>query len=270
MTRTIFSKITSSLWVLTSFIPLFNGLGFVYIGNKYGNTNWFIEGLLYEVPWLLGIMTMPNLGVATLFFTIASLASFVSIIRSVMVDFTLQKQLDQSNLIEKSIEEKVNDVIDSLWVLISFIPILNGVGLAYKGKTSPKKSRITEGLVYTLPWIIGFITWGIQPVRSVAFELAFVFYFVSIVRSIMIASEPKPLYARDEIPSKEAEFKIKSNDTKVKQEEKESVNVKVEEGVIPAFQFYEKHFKELEELYPKKEKSTLESSIDLFKIQESC
>ena len=258
MTRTIFSKITSSLWVLTSFIPLFNGLGFVYIGNKYGNTNWFIEGLLYEVPWLLGIMTMPNLGVATLFFTIASLASFVSIIRSVMVDFTLQKQLDQSNLIEKSIEEKVNDVIDSLWVLISFIPILNGVGLAYKGKTSPKKSRITEGLVYTLPWIIGFITWGIQPVRSVAFELAFVFYFVSIVRSIMIASEPKPLYARDEIPSKEAEFKIKSNDTKVKQEEKESVNVKVEEGVIPAFQFYEKHFKELEELYPKKEKSTLE------------
>ena len=35
MTRTIFQKISSSLWVLISFIPLFNGLGFVYIGNKY-------------------------------------------------------------------------------------------------------------------------------------------------------------------------------------------------------------------------------------------
>ncbi|MBE6513005.1 MAG: hypothetical protein E7Z75_07705 [Methanobrevibacter olleyae] len=261
MTRTIFSKITSSLWVLISFIPLFNGLGFVYVGNKYGNTNWFVEGLLYEVPWLLGMMTMPNLGLATLFFTIAGLASWVSIIRSIMVDFTLQKQLDQSNIIDKSFEEKVNDVIDSLWVLISFIPILNGVGLAYKGKTIPKKSLITEGVVYTLPWVLGFIAWGVQPVRSIAFDLAFVLYFVSIVRSIMVASEPKPLYEnREQISAKEADFKVKSQ-TKENKEAKQkdkSAYVKTEDGVVPAFQFYKKQFKELEELYPKKEKSTLE------------
>ncbi len=140
MTRTIFQKITSSLWVLISFIPLFNGLGFVYIGNKYGNANWFAEGILYEIPWLLGLMSMSNFGVATVFFIIASLASYVSIIRSIMVDFKLQKQLNHSNVIDKSFEEKINEVVDSLWVMISFIPILNGVGLIYKGKTTPHKS----------------------------------------------------------------------------------------------------------------------------------
>ncbi|MBQ2962739.1 hypothetical protein [Methanobrevibacter sp.] len=259
MTRTIFQKITSSLWVLISFIPLFNGLGFVYIGNKYGNANWFAEGILYEIPWLLGLMSMSNFGVATVFFIIASLASYVSIIRSIMVDFKLQKQLNHSNVIDKSFEEKINDVVDSLWVMISFIPILNGVGLIYKGKTTPNKSWFTEGLVYELPWILGFITWGIQPVRSIAFEVALIFYFASIIRSVMVASEPKPIYGnRVEIPE-EAEFKVKSKETKEENKsEKESVGVKIEEGTIPAFQFYRKQFKELEDLYPQKEKNALE------------
>ena len=263
MTRTIFQKITSSLWVLTSFIPLFNGLGFVYIGNKYANTKWFTEGILYEIPWLLGIMTIPNLAVSTIFFTLGSLASFVNIIRSIMVDFQLQKMLDQSNRIEKTFEEKVEDVVDSLWVLTSFIPLLNGVGLIYKGKTTPKKSWLAEGILYELPWILGFIAWGIQPVRSIAFEVAFVFYFVSVIRSVMVATEPKPVYENRYDPfSQEAEFKEK-NEQKVEENKKsnvneEKVNVNIQEGVVPAFKFYEKKFNELEEIFPQKEKNAME------------
>ena len=262
MTRTIFQKITSSLWILISFIPLFNGLGFVYIGNKYANTKWFTEGILYEIPWLLGIMTMPNIAVSTIFFTLGSLASFVTIIRSIMVDFTLQKMLDQSGRIEKTFEEKIDDVVDSLWVLTSFLPLLNGVGLIYKGKATLKKSWLAEGILYELPWIIGFISWGIPAVRSVAFEVAFVFYFISIIRSVMVATEPKPVYANRYDPfSQEAEFKEKKEHNLMDNENKEDenkVNVNIQEGVVPAFKFYEKKFNELEEIFPQKEKNALE------------
>ena len=262
MTRTIFQKITSSLWVLISFMPLFNGLGFVYIGNKYANTKWFTEGILYEIPWLLGIMTIPNIAVSTIFFTLGSLASFVTLIRSIMVDFQLQKMLDQSGRIEKTFGEKVEDAVDSLWVLTSFIPLLNGVGLIYKGKTTPKKSWFTEGILYEIPWLLGFIAWGIQPVRSIAFEVAIVFYFVSVIRSVMVATEPKPLYASRYDPfSQEAEFKEKEqkvSENKDKEGMEEKVNVNIQEGVVPAFKFYEKKFNELEEKKKKKEKNALE------------
>ena len=259
MSRTIFQKITSSLWVLVSLIPLFNGLGFVYIGNKYANSKWFAEGVIYELPLILGVVTLPNIALATGFFTLGALTSFVSIVRSVMVDFTLQKQLDQSNVVEKSFEEKVDDVIDSLWVLVSFIPFFNGVGLIYKGNANPKKSWRMEGIIYELPWIIGILGIGFQSVRFVAFELAFVFYFVSIIRSIMVATEPKPLYAARDSFTKEAKFKPKKEQkVEVKKDKEEKVNVNVQEGVVPAFKFYDKKFDELAEIYPAKEKSTLE------------
>lgn len=261
MTRTIFQKITSSLWVLISFIPFFNGLGFVYIGNKYANAQWFAEGIIYELPLILGLLTLPNLTVSTPMFIFGTLASMVSIVRSFMVDYTLQKDLDQSNVIETSLDEKIDGIINSLWVLISFIPLFNGLGLIYKGKTAPNKTWYLEGILYEIPWIIGILGIGFSQVRFVAFEAAVLFYFVSIIRSIMVATEPEPLYKyREQISTKEAEFKVKSEtkETKEAKQKDKSAEVKMEDGVVPAFQFYKKQFKELEELYPKKEKSTLE------------
>ena len=246
MSRTIFQKITSSLWVLVSFVPLFNGLGFVYIGNKYANSKWFAEGIIYELPLILGVITIPNIALATGFFTLGTLTSFVSIIRSIMVDFTLQKQLDQSNVPEISIESMVDNFINSLWVLSSFIPFFNGAGLIYKGKTLPKKSLYLEGILYELPWIIGLIGIGY-------------FYFVSIIRSIMVATEPKPIYAKRDSFAKEAKFRPKKEQkVEVKQKNEEKVTVDVQEGVVPAFKFYEKQFNELEEIYPQKENNALE------------
>ena len=259
MSRTIFQKITSSLWVLVSFVPLFNGLGFVYIGNKYANSKWFAEGIIYELPLILGVITIPNIALATGFFTLGTLTSFVSIIRSIMVDFTLQKQLDQSNVPEISFEDMANNFINSLWVLLSFIPFFNGAGLIYKGKTLPKKSLYLEGILYELPWIIGLIGIGYSSVRFIAFEMAFVFYFVSIIRSIMVATEPKPIYAKRDSFAKEAKFRPKKEEkVEVKDKKEEKVTVDVQEGVIPAFKFYEKKFNELEEIYPQKENNALE------------
>ena len=259
MSRTIFQKITSSLWVLVSFIPIFNGLGFVYIGNKYANKNWFLEGILYEIPWLLGIMAMPNFALATILITVASLASYVSMIRAIIVDIRLQRELDQANLLEKSFEEKVDDVINSSWILLSFIPFLNGSGLIHKGRNTQKKSLLVEGIIYEIPWILGILAWSIQSVRFLAFELAFVFYFTSIVRSVMVNSGMDTFYETAHVSiGEKARSYVKSKDiNKLKIKEKEN-NYEVNDGVVPAFQFYEKKFKELEEIYPLKEKNTMD------------
>lgn len=260
MTRTIFQKITSSLWVLCSLIPFFNGLGFVYIGNKYANAKWFLEGILYELPLILGILALPRIEIATVFFAAGSLVKYVAIIRSLMVDYTLQKQLDNSDWALKKFEFKIDDAIDSLWVLISFIPLFNGVGFIYKGKNTPDKSLLSEGIIYEIPWILGFLSLAIQPLRFVSLKLAIVLYFTSVIRSVMVASEPKPLYENRDSYAKEAEFKLKSNEN-VKEKlniKKESAKVKAEDGVVPAFQFYKKQFKELEKIYPQKEKNAME------------
>ena len=260
MTRTIFQKITSSLWVLCSFIPFFSGLGLIYVGNKYANAKWFMEGIAYELPSIIGVLAIQRIEVATVFFVIGSLVPYVAFIRSIMVDFTLQKQLDKTEMVSTSFEEKINSIIDSLWVLISFIPIFNGFGLIYKGKTNPNKSLLTEGIVYEIPWALGILSLAVPPLRFISLKLAIVFYFASVIRSVMVANEPKPLYANKDINAKEADFKLKSNECKEEKInlKKESVDVKSEDGVVPAFQFYKKQFNELEEIYPQKEKNAME------------
>ena len=260
MTRTIFQKITSSLWVLCSFIPFFSGLGLIYVGNKYANAKWFMEGIAYELPSIIGVLAIQRIEVATVFFVIGSLVPYVAFIRSIMVDFTLQKQLDKTEMVSTSFEEKIDSIIDSLWVLISFIPVFNGFGLIYKGKTNPNKSLLTEGIVYEIPWALGILSLAVPPLRFISLKLAIVFYFASVIRSVMVANEPKPLYANKDINAKEADFKLKSNGCKEEKInlKKESVDVKSEDGVVPAFQFYKKQFKELEEIYPQKEKNAME------------
>lgn len=260
MTRTIFQKITSSLWVLCSFIPFFSGLGLIYVGNKYANAKWFMEGIAYELPSIIGVLAIQRIEVATVFFVIGSLVPYVAFIRSIMVDFTLQKQLDKTEMVSTSFEEKINSIIDSLWVLISFIPIFNGFGLIYKGKSNPNKSLLTEGIVYEIPWALGILSLAVPPLRFISLKLAIVFYFASVIRSVMVANEPKPLYANKDINAKEADFKLKSNECKEEKInlKKESVDVKSEDGVVPAFQFYKKQFNELEEIYPQKEKNAME------------
>ena len=260
MTRTIFQKITSSLWVLCSFIPFFSGLGLIYVGNKYANAKWFMEGIAYELPSIIGVLAIQRIEVATVFFVIGSLVPYVAFIRSIMVDFTLQKQLDKTEMVSTSFEDKIASIVDSLWVLISFIPVFNGFGLIYKGKTNPNKSLLTEGIVYEIPWALGILSLAVPPLRFISLKLAIVFYFASVIRSVMVANEPKPLYANKDINAKEADFKLKSNECKEEKInlKKESVDVKSEDGVVPAFQFYKKQFNELEEIYPQKEKNAME------------
>ncbi len=89
----IFEKIRRSWWVILSFIIFLNGIGFLYIGSKHNNRNWIIEGIAYEIPWLLyfaytvmfGNLNLNFLIPSSLMFLLALIILFVSIVRSVWV-----------------------------------------------------------------------------------------------------------------------------------------------------------------------------------------
>ena len=80
-------KILNSLWILASFVLVFNGFGFVYIGSKTGNRKWILEGIIYELPWIalmmeIGLVENPGTSIVS----IGMLMTLVSIIRSIYVN----------------------------------------------------------------------------------------------------------------------------------------------------------------------------------------
>ena len=88
----LFDKIKTSWWVILSFIVFLNGLGFIYIGFKHNNRNWVLEGITYEIPWVVYFiffavykMTAPTQTVMSL----ALILMLVAVIRSIWVAIKL-------------------------------------------------------------------------------------------------------------------------------------------------------------------------------------
>ncbi|MDO5825374.1 MAG: hypothetical protein Q4Q22_03255 [Methanosphaera sp.] len=82
--------IINSLWVLLSLINFINGAGFIYMGFKTKNNMWLLEGIVYEMPWILIIicgLLMPNVIVMLYLGTFAFVLQIISIIRSIWVDY---------------------------------------------------------------------------------------------------------------------------------------------------------------------------------------
>ncbi len=98
----IIEKIKRSWWVILSFIIFLNGVGFLYIGSKHNNRNWIIEGIAYEIPWMLYFAYSAMFGSPDLNFFIPSslillwamMLFFVSIVRSVWVAIKLADVYD--------------------------------------------------------------------------------------------------------------------------------------------------------------------------------
>lgn len=90
-------KIKKSWWVLISFILMINGFGFVYIGLKHNNKNWFLEGIMYELPWffyfvffaIYGTPSQAGANPSNVIIIFAVILMFVSIIRSIWVAIKL-------------------------------------------------------------------------------------------------------------------------------------------------------------------------------------
>ena len=82
-----------------------------------------------------------------------------------------------------------NKLFNSLWILISFIPFVNGFGIIYAGKKTCKKSWICEGILYEIPAIFHLL---LQP-SLFSFGLVFISVFISIIRSLMISTRYKTI-----------------------------------------------------------------------------
>lgn len=88
--------IVKSLWVVVSLFGFINGLGFIYMGYMTNNRYWLLEGLVYELPWLLIIfltLLAPNLVSLIYLGLFATALQLVSIVRSVWVDYKYIKFL---------------------------------------------------------------------------------------------------------------------------------------------------------------------------------
>ena len=96
MKRSLFDKIKTSLWMLLSFVPLINGSGFIYIGHKMSKTRWILEGVVYELPWIVGILNFFNYPMAIVSFAFGVFMILLSIVRSVMVNYQYQELLDEA------------------------------------------------------------------------------------------------------------------------------------------------------------------------------
>ena len=87
-------KVKRSWWVIFSAIIFFNGIGFLYIGFKNDNRNWVLEGIIYEIPWVFGIIFADLESVVTVYVAICMILMLVSIVRSVWVAIKLADVYD--------------------------------------------------------------------------------------------------------------------------------------------------------------------------------
>ena len=81
-------------WVIFSVIIIFNGLGFIYIGAIHNNRNWILEGVIYEIPWVFGIIFADFDSLITAYVAISMLLMLVSIVRSIWVAIKLNDVYD--------------------------------------------------------------------------------------------------------------------------------------------------------------------------------
>ena len=88
-----------SLWVIASLFAFINGLGFIYMGYMTNNRYWMLEGVIYELPWLLILfltLLAPDLFSLLYLGLFASALQLVSIVRSVWVDYKYIKFLHRN------------------------------------------------------------------------------------------------------------------------------------------------------------------------------
>ncbi|RAP51272.1 MAG: hypothetical protein BZ138_05555 [Methanosphaera sp. rholeuAM270] len=89
----VFYKVLNMFWIILVFIPLFNGLGFIYAGYRVKETRWVDEGIVYMIPFILISFTIYNYIVLYMIF----LSWFVGIIRSFMIVEAFNEKLEDLN-----------------------------------------------------------------------------------------------------------------------------------------------------------------------------
>lgn len=93
-------------------------------------------------------------------------------------------------------------IVYNLWILASFIPMVNGMGIIYVGAKTSNKSAINEGLIMEIPWMLLFLAYGIivstipTPYMYGILGIIAIFIIISIISSIVRSFSISPKYER--------------------------------------------------------------------------
>ncbi len=166
-------KIFNSLWIIASFIIYFNGLGFVYIGSKTRNEKWFMEGCIYEIPWLLLIIETGLIN--------SSIGTYIVGLGLLLV------------IVSMNYRKSRNRITSLLFFIFSAIPIINGIPMIVFGFTNSDRNKVIEGIIYEIPWALLFITVYNDFLGNIFAMFGLALNLVSIIRSIMVNYEMENL-----------------------------------------------------------------------------
>lgn len=97
-------KILNLFWIPVTFVPFFNGLGFIYVGWRVNETKWIDEGIIYMIPFIFLSFTIFN----DVILYAALLSLIVGIIRAFMISKPFLEKLEEKN--NGNINENIQNV----------------------------------------------------------------------------------------------------------------------------------------------------------------
>ena len=246
MERPVFGNLEKAFLILVSFIPLINGMSFVYMGSKESNFKWIIEGLIYELPWFLLMLVLYNDPLGEKLALLGLLFMFIGIARTIYVAFTYKKEIiPGSGHMRKS--------SSSIWTIFSLIVFINGIGLIIVGFKRNVRRWIIEGAFFELLWIIYFLFYSIsEGILNFTIAMALIGWILSIAITIMVYFEEKRM---DNGLERSPEPIVSS--PKVDASPKPVENT-VDSEIIPEFKPYDAEINNLKDTFDKKEANIME------------
>ena len=242
MERSAFGNIEKSFLILVSFIPLINGMTFVYMGSKEYNPKWILEGFIYELPWFILILFLYNDDMGTLIAELGLLFMFICIIRTIYVSFTYKKEIiPGSGHMRKS--------SSSLWVIFSLLFFLNGIGLIIVGFRRNVRRWILEGALFEFLWLLYFLFFGAgEGVQNFTISMAMLGWILSIAITIMVYFEEMRMDNMDLNLSPEPIVNPPKANI-----DPEPVEQTIDTEIIPEFRHYNNEINDLKGSFDKKE-----------------
>lgn len=93
-------------------------------------------------------------------------------------------------------------IVKSLWVLLAFIPVINGLGFAYIGAKEFNGNWIKEGLVYEIPWFLLFLFSYNESIGTFFAGIGLLFMLICIIRTFMVYFQNRDVLIYDDPESK--------------------------------------------------------------------
>lgn len=253
MERPLFNSLEKTLFVLISFIPIINGLGFVYAGAKRLNNKWIIEGLIYEIPWFILFLFLPHDDIGTTLAMIGWIVLAVGVIRSFFVLGKINERLED----DLGFYPNIRKTSSSYWVIFSLFIFINGIGLILVGFRRNVQKWIIAGAIFEILWILYFSILYNESLIDFFVALVVICWVLSIILTILVYFKEKRMdngiftpYFITPTTKPKAE-----NVSKVDVSPKPAKNIIIESEVIPEFKAYDNHIKDLKNNFDKKEEN---------------